>query len=657
MTRIHNILTGILLLSFMFWGIGCSEKEDISPSNADTNRLESLLDRTIPDIADFCDKYGTYILYDFDQRLDFAYQFEQATAWEKASIEKLNHDGAVVSVAWLKTNVFSHYTDEFKSKYLPRKFLITQSVKGNETLGRVSPYNGTYSVLANINSITVAQYENAQDVDRAILADYLVNARGENPVEKAFFEPSQIYYSTLMDSHRLQAKQLLERNPDFFHDNGFLNPSDEETTYFPSSRLDLVQYIDSLVGMTEQLHDMIMNSGNTDMLTKMAYVAHGLQSIGVNVGSLNPWAIDFLEVNISGVNPTVKFNNIPAAFSSQETIEFTVLRGENNLQKAEIYMNNALVESFDFSSNSDAPSVTVKAKLTNLQPQANDFYVWVYEEGKTRPSAKVKGTINYYTSNNVVCLTINDDNPDSYTRENYRLTIDYKDGIVDNRKESNIITITFNHKAKFDPKTWMDYDGEKRYWRAHFNGDVVDWIEEYEEVVDYTTFSSSNVLRHTYVFNYDEDGQLTKVVKVQGSDSKVIVDDVTCLNGHIISYVLHENDNNRLYFPQYSALDGKTRVDLLDKDLSGARFIHVGTEDTNPFYIAGIPAVLPGNVAGVPLHFIYGEYLFNSVDNADGNPLWNNGWTIDRSDAKNPFNGTTALRDGHTWYYRIILSK
>lgn len=655
MKLINKILSVVLIATSLLLS-GCADKEDVTPSNADTDRLESLLDRSIPDIAEFCDKYGTYVLYDFDQRLDFAYQFEQATAWENAKLTMLDHDGAAEAMSWLKTNVFSHYNDAFKSKYLPRKFLIAKKIESLSELGRSIPKDGAHAAVANINSITVGSYANSQDVDRVILSDYLVNARGEAPVGQEFYEVSNTYYSTLMDENRRQAKVLLQENPEFFHDNGFLNPVDDEATYFPSARLDLVQYIDSLVGMTQELHDRIMDNENSDMLVKMAYVAHGLKSIGVEVAELNPFAVDFLEVNISGINPGVRFNSIPAAFSSEETVEFTVLRGENNLQKAEVYMHGELMETFDLTSQSDAPAIKLSATLKGLKPKANVFTVWVYEEGKTRPSAKVNSTITYYANNSVLLLNIQDDASNSYTRENYNLEVAYNDHVIEGvTPMKDIITVTFYHKAKFDASTFMEYGHEKRYWRMHFSNGKVDWIEEYENVINYEEFTASDVFRHKYIFAYDEEGNLEKVVKEMGSTKQTIVSDVETIDDEIVSYNVLINGSMISYKPKYSALDNKTRIDLQDANLSGAVFVHEGGEEENPYYIAGLPAVIPGEVADLSLNFLYNPYLFNAINDAEGNSIWNSGWKINRSDPKNPYIGATVNRGKKTWYYRYIL--
>lgn len=654
--NINKIIMALVLLAAAGVFTSCSESEDTSPSYADKDRLETLLDRSIPDIAEFCDKYGTYVLYDFDQRLDFAYQFEQATAWENAKLTKLDHDGAESAMAWLKSNVFSHYNNSFKAKYLPRKFLIVQKIESISELGRSVPKDGLHSAVANINSITVGNYTNSQDIDRVILSDYLVNARGEAPVDNEFYEVSNTYYSTLMDENRRQAHALIEEDPEFFHDYGFLNPVDDDATYFPSARLDLVQYIDSLVGMTQELHDRIMNNENTDMLVKMAYVAHGLKSIGVEVAELNPYAADFLDVNISGINPGVRFTSIPAAFSPEETVEFTVLRGENNLQKAEVYMHGELMQSFDLSAQSDAPAISLSATLKGLKPKSNIFTVWVYEEGKTRPTAKVSSTITYYANNNVLLLNIQDDNSNSYARENYNLEVAYNDRVIEGiTPMKDIITVTFYHKAKFDGATFMEYGHEKRYWRMHFSNGKVDWIEEYENVIDYDTFTASDVYRHTYLYIYDEEGNLEKVEKDAGGDKQTIVSDVETVNEEIVSYNVLIDGRMVAYKPKYSELDNKTRIDLQDANLSGATFVYTGNEEENPYYIAGLPAVLPGNVADISLHFLYNPCLFNAINDADGNCIWNGGWKIDRSDAKNPYLGATVKRDKKTWYYRFIL--
>lgn len=654
--KLTDKILAVALLATSFLLAGCTDDEDVSPSYADTNRLESLIDRSIPDIAEFCDKYGTYVLYNFDQHIDFAYQFEQATAWENAKLTRLDHDGAVTAMAWLKSNVFTHYNDEFKTKFLPRKFLITEKIESNSELGRSVPKNGVHTAVANINSITVGDYTRSQDIDRAILSDYLVNARGEAPVGNEFYEVSNTYYTTLMDENRRHARELLAEDPEFYHDRGFLNPVDDDATYFPSARLDLVEYIDSLVGMTQEMHDNIMNNENTAMLAKMAYVAHGLQDIGVEVAMLNPYAVDFLEVNISGVNPGVRFTSIPAAFSSEETVEFTVLRGENNLQKAEVYLHGELVQAFDLSAQGSDPAVQLKVTLKGLQPKSNVFTVWVYEEGKTRPSTKVSSTITYYANNNVLLLNIQDDNSNSYIRENYNLDVQYNDNVIEGvSRMKDIITVTFLHKAKLDVQTFMEYDYEKRYWRIHFSNGKVDWIEEYENVIDYTTYSASDIYRHKYIYAYDENGNLMNVTKDVNGSRQTVVDDVETINGEIISYRVLVGGTMVSYTPQYSDLDNRTRIDLMDEALSGATFVHQGGEIENPYYIAGLPAVLPGNVSDISLHFLYNQYLFNAINDAAGSSIWNGGWSTDRSDPRNPFIGATVQRGTHKWYYRYIL--
>lgn len=54
----------ICLTIFLYCLAGaCSDNEDNTPSLADNNRLEALIDHSNADIMDFKQKYGTYILY------------------------------------------------------------------------------------------------------------------------------------------------------------------------------------------------------------------------------------------------------------------------------------------------------------------------------------------------------------------------------------------------------------------------------------------------------------------------------------------------------------------------------------------------------------------------------------------------------------------
>ena len=53
----------ICLLISLCWIAGaCNDSEDTTPSMADKDRLEMLIDQSNTDIVDFKQKYGTYIL-------------------------------------------------------------------------------------------------------------------------------------------------------------------------------------------------------------------------------------------------------------------------------------------------------------------------------------------------------------------------------------------------------------------------------------------------------------------------------------------------------------------------------------------------------------------------------------------------------------------
>ena len=102
----------------------CSEDEDTTPSLKDTDRLEELIDKSNKTIMDFKEKYGTYILYQFDQLLDFAYQFDQAASWRAAELTYLEKEEVVGAVDFLINRFMACYGDSVKVNYLPRKVLM-----------------------------------------------------------------------------------------------------------------------------------------------------------------------------------------------------------------------------------------------------------------------------------------------------------------------------------------------------------------------------------------------------------------------------------------------------------------------------------------------------------------------------------------------------
>lgn len=294
----------------LYWLIGifcllgaCDDEEDITPSLKDQDRLETLIDRSNTDIMTFKEKYGTYILYEFDQLLDFAYQFEQAATWRNAKLTYLEKEDVAGALDFLNKHIFNCYEDTVKLNMLPRKFLICSKIYGN-VLGISSPRGGDaglHDAVANLNSFSVAELdastladmsaerkiEFARQIHHIFLAGYIVNVQRNVFVENIFFDPSSKLYGTQIDKEK---NTLLPA--DYYMSCGFFPITDREENFYPLEMEDLENFIENLVKMDQETRDAVW--GHSVMRIKMQQVARGLKASGVDVVKINPMAADFL---------------------------------------------------------------------------------------------------------------------------------------------------------------------------------------------------------------------------------------------------------------------------------------------------------------------------------------------------------------------------
>ena len=281
----------------------CSEDEDTTPSLKDTDRLEELIDKSNKTIMDFKEKYGTYILYQFDQLLDFAYQFDQAASWRAAELTYLEKEEVEGAVDFLMNRFMACYGDSVKVNYLPRKVLMCCKIKARQ-LGISIPRGGDlgdHDAAANMNSFTVAGLDNAnltamseerleeyvRQLHYIFLAGYVVNVRRLMFVEDTFFDPCKTLYGTEVERDKnvqLPAEDYLKL--------GFFPITDIEEYSYPLELDDLIDFVENLVKMDQEMHDTIMEYEL--MKAKMQNVAGSLKAMGVAVEKINPLAVDFL---------------------------------------------------------------------------------------------------------------------------------------------------------------------------------------------------------------------------------------------------------------------------------------------------------------------------------------------------------------------------
>lgn len=633
---IFTYALGVFLLA------SCSSSEDTTPSMADKDRMEELIDTDIAKIKQFRDDYGTYILYNFDKKLDFAYQFEQASSWDNATLISMSKAEASATVDYLYDNVFNCYSDEYKKRMYPRKLLLVKDIQSNNELGMSQPVAGHHVAVANINSVTVAYNgeDKSADYHRALIADYLVKARGQYPVGEAYYSYSKAYYSSLMNNNRKNARQLLAEDPNFFYDRGFFFPDDDEATYFPSTEDDVLSYIREMIAMDKTEADRLLDM--PVMADKMHLIAIGLQEMGIDVVKINPWAEQF--VTMEYIQPAVVFANDVVSATDKADIEITVVRGSKPLDRLVVSVNEK-EQTIDLKPY-DRMRIVLHVALSGLRKGQNIVTMSLYEDGMEHPSVTSTASATYADMENISGFKIDMD------EENEEITRTIKvyegEGYPVDKTETNpdLTTITFEKRGWMD-RYYNENDCDYRAWKLYKKDGMVTKIMAYERGFNDDFTDIIYKLTHTYEFAYNADNELETVKKtdVDGM-AETIVTDVAYMSGRIVRY----NYCGKVYEPVYATANGAmTRVDCLDAEMSGLCFGFTGNEYMNPYYMPGLPAVIPGDVAEVPLQLLYSQYIFNSLGT-----LWTDGWqTVQEGNAM--AKQARVVYGGCTWTYTFAL--
>ncbi len=616
----------------------CSDKEDNTPSLADKDRLEGLIDTSLPKVRDFRDQYGTYILYQFDQQLDFAYQFEQATNWQEATLEKLDRNGASEAVDFLYDQFFSRYSEAFRKQFLPRRMLLVKSLKA-KTLGISEPdAMGYHMAAANIGGMTIAfdqqktealseegRQAYLRQLHAILLAGYLINVRAEYPVGDSYLSYSQSYYSSLMDENRVQARRLPD---EFFLNRGFFRPADDESTYFVSAEEDMIEFTRLLLLMDEQMQDSLADYPL--MENKLAAMANGLHDMGVDVAAINPLTKYYLEMGEAVTLPTLHAQTVITP-TDEADLSFTILRGSRPMARVEVRVNGQLQHTIDLSETAEAARISQSVHLTALTQDQNPVELRVYEAGRPRPSA-VLGVVAYHVSK-VMRMVIRNSLGETYTLSTY--DYDY----TDDNNRGNVSTIRFRKSpTEVDMNTGVETGGDHRFWVVYRENGLVNRIVVKQEVIDYANNKNSYDPCYTYEFQYDENKELTGVTR----DGELIVTDTRYAGGLLTGY----SYEGRPYTPVYdSGANPTVRLDCQDAALSGHCFAYKGDEAPNYYYQPDIPAVIPGTEAGIPLQILYSQYLFTRLGD-----LWTNRWVLEGN-----AHYTEVTIGEVTWTYSFVL--
>lgn len=291
-------IISLLILGMALYCGACDESEDVTPSMADEDRMEELLDTSFPELVSFKEKYGTYILYRFDQLLDFAYQFEMGDDWRNARLTYLEKEEVENAWQFLKENFISCYQDSVIRKDFPRKMLICSRIASSKVLGLSQPVKNNHQAVANINSLTIAGLDRAtlnglpakdrtaylQQIHYMFLAGYVVNCRRNLFVDDKFFDTGDKLYGTKIDQSGTVSN-------DYFMKRGFF-PLASGIKYYPQKVEDLEIFIQHAVQMNDAAKATI--DSYSVIRNKIQFVVRALKGMGVDMVKINPLLEDYL---------------------------------------------------------------------------------------------------------------------------------------------------------------------------------------------------------------------------------------------------------------------------------------------------------------------------------------------------------------------------
>lgn len=311
-----------------------------------------------------------------------------------------------------------------------------------------------------------------------------------------------------------------------------------------------------------------------------------------------------------------KFSELNVRFATEGAIttqfedcnlKVTVVRGMIPLKEIQVYVGTKLSSSFDLTLDAEQSKYDFNVLVAGLQMDDNTVKVIVVDEKEQEFAKEITvKRIKAMTWANIANALY--DNNTAYQ------------GMA-------AMEISINDEKPGD-LPGMDKLYRLAFYPAMANGVTADFEYSADKITRMTLstvnsgMGSFEVLsvEAIYAYNYNEDGDLVKVVYTDETGaSRDYITDIVYESGNIKSYKIDGDE----YTPTYLEKDGALiRVDQLDEDLSGNVFDFAAGKDMqpNPLYLAGLPAVVPGNISGFDLNNLYNSYLFD-VLKKDGNIL------------------------------------
>lgn len=218
-----------LFIMLICAGLYACDEENVAPSYADEDRIESLLDLSKPLVKEYKEKYGKNILYSFNDTLDFKFGFYTTGTnerWMNINIYHLDSMEVVdYALEQLETMVFSYFNDDFKQR-LPHKILLADIVELDsnpdglmaesdvEESGAVTVIANNYSYMfafnmASMESFSEARLKDLRDVKLYHLISYVLNKENlYEEIPESFYTDVDYLHGQSVDSIALEEEEL-----------------------------------------------------------------------------------------------------------------------------------------------------------------------------------------------------------------------------------------------------------------------------------------------------------------------------------------------------------------------------------------------------------------------------------------------------------------
>ena len=305
--------------------------------------------------------------------------------------------------------------------------------------------------------------------------------------------------------------------------------------------------------------------------------------------------------------PQLRVRMSPASTTGDKVnMSFTISRGVKALSRVDVCKGSQVIQTISCTEEeSKAKKLTKTFKVEDLEPGKNPITVKVYEEGMSEASAEI---------------TSDAFKIDKTKLNNYSLTYgnEFQYNVYFSKDDDYPNAINFTKYGADELEEYITFTYDETGKVTEMAAETVK--EEYDMDSPTPWIPTVTKNKKTYTFIYKEGTNELEKVTQDGSD--YVTDVVYGENGGIESY----NVSGEKIVAQYD--ENGVRVDFYDG--SSNKFIHKDTDEPNPYYTSGLPAVIPNSLNGCPMSVLYNPYLYSGIEG-----VWTDGWAPYSAEAWN----------------------